>query len=389
MARALARSTQNPRNSRRSFSLLHRRLSICQPADGPLENHPRNAASSLQAVTQISPDFSRRVSRPYSLQRIQSGQTLDGLAPLRRPRRLSRRLAALVNRRLRAQFLGENLSEAAAPSATRTSEKVREGWNLRGFSAPITAIFEKEMRYLMRSGPVLFMFVMPIVVLALFRISPARSGAGGAFLARAADFAFPVGAAYALLMLTNIVYNSFGADGSGLQFYLLAPVPLRDIIFAKNLSQPPSSPSISPSSSLPPHSSSIRPASPLFSSLSPPCVFAFPLNLSAGNLLSVYSPKRYDLAAFGRQRTSAATGFIGMFVQFFVVAISVVVIFAAYHFGRIWLAGLAFLLLAAASALIYWMILNKSASAAMNRREILVGEICRVGADSTATGRAS
>ncbi len=106
-------------------------------------------------------------------------------------------------------------------------------------------------------------------------------------------------------------------------------------------------------------------------------------------MLSVYSPKRYDLAAFGRQRASAATGIIGMFVQLFVVGVSALVIFAANRFGRTWLAGFAFLLLAAASSLVYWFVLNKSASAALNRREILVGEICRVGADSTASGRAS
>lgn len=358
------------------------------PLMARLENHPRNAASSLQAVAQIARFFPPGLAG-YSLQRMQSGQTLDGLLPCAGLAVYIAVLAALVNRRLRAQFLGENLSEAAAPSATRSPEKVREGWDIRGFSAPITAIFEKEMRYLMRSGPVLFMFVMPIVVLALFRVSPARSGAGGAFLARAADFAFPIGAAYALLMLTNIVYNSFGADGSGLQFYLIAPVPLRDVIFAKNLSH---TAVLAINIALVFIGTSFLyhpPGLAIVILTLAAMLFAFPLNLSAGNLLSVYSPKRYDLAAFGRQRTSAATGFIGMFVQFFVVGISAVVIFAAYHFGRIWLAGLAFLLLAAASALIYWVILNKSARAAMNRREILVGEICRVGADSTATGRAS
>lgn len=358
------------------------------PLMARLENHPHNTASSLQAAMQISQFFPPGLAA-LSLQHIQAGQTLDALLPCAGLAVYLALLAALVNRRLRAQFLGENLSEAAAPSAIRAREKVREGWNLRGFSAPIAAIFEKEMRYLMRSGPVLFMFVMPIVVLALFRISPARSGAGGAFLARAADWAFPVGAAYALLMLTNIVYNSFGADGGGLQFFLLAPVPMRDIFFAKNLSQ---CAVLAINIALVYIATSFLYHPPdwavVFITVTA-IVFAFPLNLSAGNLLSVYSPKRYDLAAFGRQRASAATGIIGMFVQLFVVAISVLLIFAAKSFGRLWLAGFAFLLLAAASSLVYWLILNKSASAAMNRREILVGEICRVGADSTASGRAS
>jgi membrane protein implicated in regulation of membrane protease activity len=105
--------------------------------------------------------------------------------------------------------------------------------------------------------------------------------------------------------------------------------------------------------------------------------------------MSVYSPKRHDLATFGRQRASAATGFVGMFVQAFVVGVSALVIFGAYHFGQVWLAGIAFLILAAISSVVYWLILNKAARAAMDRREVLVAEICRVSADSTASGRVS
>jgi ABC-2 type transport system permease protein len=358
------------------------------PVARRLEKHPAGAVRSLASIADVA-RFLPPGLASFSIQRFHQADLLTGLYACAALGAYSALLAAILNRRLRAQFLGENLSEAAAPVAVRPGEKPREGWDVRGLSGPIAAIFEKETRYLLRSGPVLFMFIMPIVILVLFRVNPGTSGARTAVLAHAADWAFPVGSAYALLMLTNIVYNSFGADGSGLQFFLIAPVPLRDVLFAKNISH---------TAVLAINIALVFIATAFL--YHPPSVgivfitltallFALPLNLSAGNLMSVYSPKRYDLAAFGRQRASAATGFIGMFVQAFVVGISFLVILAAYHFGRVWYACFVFLPLAAISSLVYWLILNRAARAAMDRREVLVAEICRVSADSTASGRGS
>jgi ABC-2 type transport system permease protein len=353
-----------------------------------LERHQAGAFRSLTSIADVARYLPPGLAS-FSLQQFHQGKILQGLYFCAGLAAYTLLLAALVNRRLRAQFLGENLSEAAAPVAVRPGEKLREGWDLRGFSGPIAAIFEKETRYLLRSGPVLFTFVMPIVILVLFRLNPAVSGGGHSTLASLPDWAFPVGSAYALLMLTNIVYNSFGSDGSGLQFFLIAPVSLRDVLFAKNISH---------TAVLVINTALVFVATSFL--YSPPrldivfvtlaaLLFALPLNLSAGNLLSVYSPKRYDLAAFGRQRATGATAFVGMLVQILVVGISFLVIFVAYRFGRLWVAGVAFFLLSAISFLVYWVVLNKAARAAMDRREVLVAEICRVSADSTASGRAS
>lgn len=358
------------------------------PVATRLEKHPLGAVRSLTSIADVA-RFLPPGLASFSIQRFHQADLLTGLYACAALGAYSALLASLLNRRLRAQFLGENLSEAAAPVAVRPGEKLREGWDIRGLSGPIAAIFEKETRYLLRSGPVLFMFVMPIVILVLFRVNPATSGAKSPVLAHAADWAFPIGSAYALLMLTNIVYNSFGADGSGLQFFLIAPVPLRDVMFAKNISHTGvlgiNIALVFIATTFLYHPPSVDIVFITLTAL----LFALPLNLSAGNLMSVYSPKRYDLAAFGRQRASAATGFIGMFVQVFVVGISFLVILGAHHFGRIWYADFAFLPLAAVSSLVYWLILNKAGRAAMDRREVLVAEICRASADSTASGRAS
>ncbi len=41
-------------------------------------------------------------------------------------------------------------------------------------------------------------------------------------------------------------------------------------------------------------------------------LFAAPVNFSAGNLLSIYSPKKLDFSSFGRQRASQMTVLISL-----------------------------------------------------------------------------
>ena len=201
--------------------------------------------------------------------------------------------------------------------------------------------------------------------------------------------AFPLGSAYALLMLTNIVYNSFGTDGAGLQFFLFAPVSLRDVMLAKNLVAC----AVFTLNMLIVYVATAFLYGPpqlniIFITLAA-VAFAFPLNLAAGNLMSVYSPKRYDLAAFGRQRATAATGIVGMLVQAFVIGVSALVIFISYHFDAEWLAAPIFLLLAIPAIIVYRLLLTKSAHVALDRREVLVAEICRISGDTASTARDS
>ena len=135
--------------------------------------------------------------------------------------------------RLGAQYRGENLSEVAAPSASIERQPLRPGWNLPGLPPSVAAVFEKEIRYLARSGPMLLTLIMPIFMLVIFRLGPMSRQ--GSFFARAPNMAFPAAAGYALLILTNLVYNNFGGDATGIQFFYASPVRFSQIILAKNL----------------------------------------------------------------------------------------------------------------------------------------------------------
>jgi ABC-2 type transport system permease protein len=285
----------------------------------------------------------------------------------------------LLNVRLRAQFRGENLSESAAPAkSAQTRASGRIGWNLPGVSGAVAAVFEKEILYLSRSGPMLFTLIMPVFILFIFRLTPSAPDRHSAsFLGRFSDMAFPIGAAYALLILTNLVYNNFGPEGAGVQTYFTAPVPIRSVILAKNLA----------------HSAILAfeivlvwiGASLLFE---PPRAgvvlatlagigFALPVNLAAGNLLSISSPKKIDYGTFGRQRASNTTVFASFGVQIVVVALAALTLIAARVFGRIWLATLVFLLLAAVAWTVYFMVLKSVGPMAFEKREEIISELTR------------
>src|SRR5258708_175131 len=142
-------------------------------------------------------------------------------------------IGCFLRLRVGAQYRGENLSEVAARSASIERQPLRLGWNLPGLPPSVAAVFEKEIRYLTRSGPMLLTLIMPIFMLVIFRLGPMSRQ--GSFFARAPNMAFPAAAGYALLILTNLVYNIFGGDAAGIQFFYASPVRFSQIVLAKNL----------------------------------------------------------------------------------------------------------------------------------------------------------
>jgi ABC-2 type transport system permease protein len=286
-------------------------------------------------------------------------------------------MAYLLHLRLRAQFRGENLSEAGRRGAVEKRHGLILGWNLPGFSHPVAAVFEKEVRYLARSGPMLLTLIMPIFMLVVFRLGPMSAARQGAFFARAPNMAFPAAGGYALLMLTNLVYNNFGGDAAGIQFFFASPVRFGQIVVAKNLT----------------HAGILvfdtvlawlavrflygTPALDVTVATLAGMLFAAPLNFTIGNLLSVYSPKKLDFSTFGRQRASQTTVLLSLGVQIVVVGIGVAAFVIARYYGSFWIATAIFLALAAISLTAYGVILGQMDRIALQRRETLVAELCR------------
>ncbi len=302
-----------------------------------------------------------------------------GLAALALLCAYSAAFLALLNIRLAAQYRGENLSEAPAPAAARKGKNaISAGWDLgAGLSGAVAAVFEKEFHYLSRSGPMLFPLVMPVVILVIFRFSFVNLRHGSNFLEAHAGLAFPIGAAYALLILSGLCYNCFGTEGAGVQFYYMSPVFFREVLLAKNLAMgvvlllemilvwagvallfaPPS------------------PGVTLLTLVGALC--AALAAFTVGNLMSLYSPKKIDWATLGRQRASGLTALAALGVQAATMGIAGIVGLLAVYFHQTWLATLILILFAAGALRGYAYSLSRIDAVALSRRESLIAEVCR------------
>ncbi|MGH9562011.1 MAG: hypothetical protein ACRD3S_11215, partial [Terracidiphilus sp.] len=286
--------------------------------------------------------------------------------------------------RLRAQFHGETISEAVAPSTSRKkSEPARLGWNLPGISGPTAAVFEKEFRYLSRSSPMFFTLAMPIVVMFLLRLdgtaahahpSPHFHPVPFAFGA----YAFPIGVAYALLILTNLIYNSFGADRGGVQIYYVAPVRFRDVLLGKNLVH--AAIMLFETAVLWIAARFMFGPTPLGIVLATlaALIFAVAVNLAIGDCLSLLSPKKIDFGAFGKQRAAGTTVFAGLFAQAVVFGFVALSFVLARYFGEFWIAVVMNLAFAALAIAGYAILLGRIDTLARNRREAIISELLRV-----------
>ena len=348
---------------------------------GPaIEHFGKGPHSELSQATQIAAQV-QAVLPPglaaNAIAQTSHAQFLTGFTSLLFLAALTIAIGSLLHLRLRAQFRGENLSEAAARPTVAQAQSLQVGWNIPGLSQSVAAVFEKEIRYLARSGPMLLTLIMPIFMLLIFRLGPLNPMQHSAGLSRTPDMAFPGAAAYAILVLTNLVFNSFGGDAAGIQFFYASPVTFRQIVLAKNLTHASilvfntgfAWIAVSYLYGTPHLAVSIATAAGL--------LFAVPLNFAAGNLLSIYSPKKRDFAAFGRQAASQTTVLASFGAQIVIVGLGVAAFAVARFYNNLWIATLIFLVLAAISIPLYVLVLNRLDGIALQRRETLIAELCR------------
>ena len=280
----------------------------------------------------------------------------------------------LLNFRLRAEYHGENLSESTGGKSLRREVPApRPGWSVPGLPGPIAAVFEKELRYLSRSGPMLFTLIVPMFMLLVFR----SSGRNGALIAYASDLTFPIGAAYSLLLLTNVSYNNFGADGTGIQFFFASPVRFRQIVAGKNLA----------------HSAIFAlevvlvwlgtcllyrpPSIQLTLATVASILFVVPIDLAAGNLFSIYSPTRIEAGVFGRQRASVTTVLASFGIRAALFGVGYLVILLSRRYGDSWKEIPIFIVPSGFAFVSYALALSHLDRIALEHRENLISQLGR------------
>ena len=290
----------------------------------------------------------------------------------------------LLRTRLVAQYRGENLSEARAitpPTKTlRAGARARapsSSWEIPLVSGASGVVFEKEVRYAFRSGPMLLNLVIPVVLVIFLGITFHQQGKNVDFFARRPDMAFPVAVAYTFLIQMNMVFNSFAFEGTGMQFLLVAPVRFRDVMIGKNLFQ--GVVAVFEALTVWAAVSWIFAPPPLaivtatFAGL----LYATLANFAVGNILSVCYPRKLDFGAFRRKKLAGVTMVIGMVTQGVLIGMGAGVFLLTKHFDRLALAPPIFLVFTAIAAAVYLFSLTKIDRLVQSHRETLITELCR------------
>jgi len=134
--------------------------------------------------------------------------------------------------------------------ARRTREKLAEpataaytGWEIPLMSPALSAVVEKEFRYVMRNAQVRMMTLMPlilIVVRTMNRRRFARSGSGSSAFAteffKYGDGLIATGGMlYVFLILAGLFCNQFAFEHGGMRTLILSPVDRKTILLGKNI----------------------------------------------------------------------------------------------------------------------------------------------------------
>ncbi len=287
---------------------------------------------------------------------------------------------ALLAFRLRTEYRGENFGEAPAPAKARGADvcagsprdtRGMVATNRRWLDGPVGALLAKEIRILSRSGVMLFGLFAPLVLIL------AMGGPIRADRSFSLQYAFPVAIAYGFLPLTRQFCNSLGTEGAGIQLYFLSPTPFRSVILAKNLLQ----------TSLFCVELVLVGTLAIFRFGTPGpelaiatfcwVLFALPANLAAGNVLSITLAYRMTLTRLSREQGSVGNGLLSLLIQLFVFAVGVAVYVPLAFTHHAGLAAPVFLVLAAASVLLWLRVLTHVGHMASYRREALMATLVR------------
>lgn len=145
----------------------------------------------------------------------------------------------------RRAILGGGKTKRRRPAApAKVRDENYAGWEIPLVSSALSAIIEKELRYVMRNAQVRMMAFMPLILI-IIRLMNRRhfdqqSIGGGSDLA--ADF-FTYGQAlmvtsgilYVFLILSGLFCNQFAFEHAGMRTLILSPLDRKNILIGKNL----------------------------------------------------------------------------------------------------------------------------------------------------------
>ena len=297
--------------------------------------------------------------------------------------------------RLHKQFLGELLvdspsarSKAAASRPARMVKPTDTGVAIAAsagvaparaehslISPVIAACLRKEFMIFKGNTQALIGLITPLFFVFILGRGPA---------ARHAEYFLPTALGYVLLGLLASFYNIFGADGTGVQLYLMAPVRISSVIAAKNMMQLAlvaaqvtvawSLVVLLAESAIPPP---VQVASGLW------LIFFVATNLTFGTLRSVQAPRRY-IPGQSRQLkqttpTNRTSSLLVLAVLLGGLILQAPITYLGHYLHLPWLGAAVFSVLAAGAVGSYIFLLREAESLIVKYRDRLTEELCKTG----------
>lgn len=114
------------------------------------------------------------------------------------------------------------------------------GWQLPLLSPDLSAIVEKELRYLVRNAQVRMMALMPLLVIFIRlvnsqKLGVSRHGIPSLFLQYGSGLLLLSGVLYVFLILAGFSCNLFAFEEGGMRTLILSPIDRSKILLGKNL----------------------------------------------------------------------------------------------------------------------------------------------------------
>lgn len=290
---------------------------------------------------------------------------------------------AIFALRMRTEFRGENLSDqanaVATPKAAREphlphtapaqiiATEAHQPSALQSTQSTISAILSKEFLYVRRNTGLFYGLIAPLVMVFLF--------AGRMATRTNSNWIFPAALAYALLGVVPVSFNSFGLDGTGAQFFFLAPVRFRDVMLGKNLLNVAIAlVEIVAVAGLVTYLNGMPPFTILFSTILWALMTLF-IELTVGNYQSIRSPKRIDPGRTAQKQARPLSALLSMGILLATAGIGWSILALTGELHLAWLAPLLMLVLAAVAAVVYWRNLEGMDLYALTHRDGLFEEL--------------
>jgi len=319
---------------------------------------------------------------------LHSSHPLTMLAPFAGLLASTALFAGVFAIRLRKQFLGEYLSDSTAPrrAARRNMRnKAAHAAPLHQPAAPlaqdtrpsfppvVAACLRKEWLVFRGNSAQFVGLITPLVFIVILN--------RGQFANHPSLF-LPGAIAYVLLGALAGLYNIFGADGLGVQLYLLAPIRMRDVIVAKNIS----SLALTVTEAIVAWGLVFflkRAPIPLATEVSTAfwTVFVIFTNVAIGTVRSVQAPHKYTPGQARQRRgtpTDRTSSMIMILVLFGSMLLQAPVILLDRHFRQPWLGAWIFGPLAVVAVASYALLLRNAEKLVFSHRDVLAEELCKV-----------